>query len=233
MGMPAEVTLDLTGLWHRETELVGAYTYGTEDLPGGGHAKTFDLALDTADAIEAERWLSATYPLADHVDAIAHAAAAGRAAPPRSPSTSDRSRECRAQGSSSTSTAPRRRRCSGTARASASSTCRPTAAASSTPPSRCRRSTTSTPPSATPSLHPIDQDPLPALLFPGMRLTIAFDDVSLPLPKMRRPDVRQRVIEAVLDLAAAAGVDDVELIVAPAAAMGVTAVVHTHWPSPA
>ena len=31
-----------------------------------------------ADAIEAERWLSATYPLADHVDAIAHAAAAGR-----------------------------------------------------------------------------------------------------------------------------------------------------------
>ena len=40
--------------------------------------KTFDLALETADVIEAERWLSATYPLADHVDAIAHAAAAGR-----------------------------------------------------------------------------------------------------------------------------------------------------------
>ena len=55
-------------------------------------------------------------------------------------------------------------------------------------------------------LHPIDQDPLPALLFPGMRLTIAFDDVSLPLPKMRRPDNRQRIIEAVLDLAAEAGV---------------------------
>ena len=35
MGMPAEVTLDLTGLWHRETELVGAYTYGTETLPDG------------------------------------------------------------------------------------------------------------------------------------------------------------------------------------------------------
>ena len=51
-------------------------------------------------------------------------------------------------------------------------------------------------------LHPIDQDPLPTLLFPGMKLTIAFDDISLPLPKMRRPDVRQRVIEAVLDLAA-------------------------------
>ncbi|MBA3288355.1 MAG: DUF2088 domain-containing protein [Acidimicrobiia bacterium] len=63
-------------------------------------------------------------------------------------------------------------------------------------------------------LHPIGQDPLPALLFPGMKLTIAFDDVSLPLPKMKRPDVRQRVIEAVLDLAADAGVDDVHLIAA-------------------
>ena len=47
-----------------------------------------------------------------------------------------------------------------------------------------------------------------------MKLTIAFDDISLPLPKMRRPDVRQRVIEAVLDLAAEAGVDDVHLICA-------------------
>jgi lactate racemase len=63
-------------------------------------------------------------------------------------------------------------------------------------------------------LNPVDSDPLPALLFPGMKLTIAFDDVSLPLPKMRRPDVRQRVIEAVLDLAADAGVDDVHLIAA-------------------
>lgn len=63
-------------------------------------------------------------------------------------------------------------------------------------------------------LHPIDADPLPELLFPGMQLTIAFDDVSLPLPKMRRPDVRQRIIEAVLDIAAEAGVDDVHLIAA-------------------
>jgi threonine dehydrogenase-like Zn-dependent dehydrogenase len=78
MGMPAEVTLDLTGLWHRETELVGAYTYGTEHLADGTTVRTFDLAMATADAIEAERWLTETYPLADHVDAIAHAAAAGR-----------------------------------------------------------------------------------------------------------------------------------------------------------
>jgi lactate racemase len=62
--------------------------------------------------------------------------------------------------------------------------------------------------------HPISSEPLRALLRPGMKLTIAFDDVSLPLPPMRRPDIRQRIIEAVLDLAAAAGVDDVHLIAA-------------------
>ncbi|MFV2039122.1 MAG: lactate racemase domain-containing protein [Acidimicrobiales bacterium] len=59
-----------------------------------------------------------------------------------------------------------------------------------------------------------DCAPLSALMKPGMKLTIAFDDVSLPLPPMRRPDIRQRVIEAVLDTAAAAGVDDVHLIAA-------------------
>ncbi|MGH9149133.1 MAG: lactate racemase domain-containing protein [Acidimicrobiales bacterium] len=64
-------------------------------------------------------------------------------------------------------------------------------------------------------LHPEgDSQPLPSLLFPGMRLTICFDDISLPLPPMRKPDNRQRVIEAVLELAAAAGVDDVVLIAA-------------------
>ncbi len=59
-----------------------------------------------------------------------------------------------------------------------------------------------------------DSQPLRTQLFPGMRLTIAFDDISLPLPPMKRPDNRQRVIEAVLDLAARAGVDDVVLICA-------------------
>lgn len=64
--------------------------------------------------------------------------------------------------------------------------------------------------------HPCDSEPLRALLRPGMRLTIAFDDISLPLPPMRTPDVRQVVIEQVLTLAAAAGVDDVALVVATA-----------------
>ena len=63
-------------------------------------------------------------------------------------------------------------------------------------------------------LEPLDEDPLPSLLRPGMKLTIAFDDLSLPLPPMRKPDIRQRVIEQVLELAAAAGVDDVHLIAA-------------------
>ncbi|MGY6500534.1 MAG: lactate racemase domain-containing protein [Acidimicrobiales bacterium] len=63
--------------------------------------------------------------------------------------------------------------------------------------------------------HPTgESDPLPAQLFKGMKLTIAFDDVSLPLPKMKRPDVRQRIIEQVLDMAADAGVDDVHIIAA-------------------
>ena len=62
-------------------------------------------------------------------------------------------------------------------------------------------------------LHPVgDRDPLPALLRPGMKLTICFDDISLPLPPMEAPDVRQMVIETVLDMAAEAGVDDVVLI---------------------
>ena len=64
-------------------------------------------------------------------------------------------------------------------------------------------------------LNPLgDSAPLPALLHAGMKLTIAFDDVSLPLPPMRAPDIRQLVIEEVLDMAATAGVDDVQLVAA-------------------
>ncbi len=64
--------------------------------------------------------------------------------------------------------------------------------------------------------NPTGSEPLRALLRPGMKLTIAFDDLSLPLPSMKPPDIRGRVIEQVLTLAAEAGVDDVELIVATA-----------------
>jgi len=59
---------------------------------------------------------------------------------------------------------------------------------------------------------PLDSTPLSALLKPEMRLTIAFDDIGTPTPRMRRPDIRGKVIEAVLSRAAAAGVDDVALV---------------------
>jgi hypothetical protein len=62
--------------------------------------------------------------------------------------------------------------------------------------------------------NPLGADPLSAQLRPGMKLTIAFDDISLPLPPMQTPDIRQRVIEKVLQKCAAKGVDDIHLICA-------------------
>src|ERR671931_2961949 len=63
-------------------------------------------------------------------------------------------------------------------------------------------------------LNPLGSEPLPELLRPGMRLTIAFDDISLPLPPMQTPDIRGRILENVLEVAARRGVDDVRLVVA-------------------
>ncbi|MEB2312709.1 MAG: lactate racemase domain-containing protein [Sorangiineae bacterium] len=62
--------------------------------------------------------------------------------------------------------------------------------------------------------HPLDSEPLYAKLRPGMKVTIAIDDISLPLPPMKRPDSRERILTVVLELLADHGVDDVELIVA-------------------
>src|SRR5439155_22965451 len=53
-------------------------------------------------------------------------------------------------------------------------------------------------------------DPLRAKLRPGMRLTIAIDDISLPLPPMKLPDAPHHILEPVLTLAPDARVDDVE-----------------------
>ncbi len=63
-------------------------------------------------------------------------------------------------------------------------------------------------------LHPVAGDPLFARLRPGMKVTIAIDDISLPLPPMQTPDVRERILSIVLDMLSDYGVDDVELIVA-------------------
>ena len=62
--------------------------------------------------------------------------------------------------------------------------------------------------------HPYGTDPLHSKLRPGMRVTIALDDISLPLPPMKRPDIRERVLAIVLPLLADHGVDDIHLIVA-------------------
>jgi hypothetical protein len=62
--------------------------------------------------------------------------------------------------------------------------------------------------------HPEDMEPLHALLRPGMKVTIAVDDISMPLPAMRTPDVRQLVLEIVCEMLADHGVDDVHIIIA-------------------
>jgi nickel-dependent lactate racemase len=62
--------------------------------------------------------------------------------------------------------------------------------------------------------HPYNSEPLYALLKPGMKVTIAVDDISLPLPPMKRPDIREKVTTIVLDLLTDHGVDDIEIIIA-------------------
>lgn len=62
--------------------------------------------------------------------------------------------------------------------------------------------------------HPYGSVPLWAKLKPGMKVFIAVDDISLPLPPMRRPDVRERVLTIVLELLADYGVDDVQIAIA-------------------
>src|SRR2546428_6606833 len=62
--------------------------------------------------------------------------------------------------------------------------------------------------------HPHGCDPLFAQLEPGMKVTIAVDDISLPLPPMATPDIRQTMLEIVLDMLAGHGVDDVHIIIA-------------------
>ncbi len=62
--------------------------------------------------------------------------------------------------------------------------------------------------------HPEGSDPLYARLKPGMRVTIAVDDISLPLPPMKQPDVRERMLTILLELLADHGVEDIEIIIA-------------------
>ncbi len=68
VGMPANVSLDLTGLWHREVAIRGCYAYERDD---------FDRAIELVRAAELGNLVSAHYRLDDYADAIAHASAAG------------------------------------------------------------------------------------------------------------------------------------------------------------
>jgi threonine dehydrogenase-like Zn-dependent dehydrogenase len=69
VGMPGDVSLDLTSVWHREIALRGRYAYRRGD---------FDTAIEIIRRFDLGRLVSATYRLDEHVDAVAHAAAAGR-----------------------------------------------------------------------------------------------------------------------------------------------------------
>ena len=69
VGMPASVTVDLTGLWHREVSITGRYAYTHAEF-----AHAFDVVRDQ----RLGRLVSATYPLDRFTDAIQHAAEAGR-----------------------------------------------------------------------------------------------------------------------------------------------------------
>jgi Lactate racemase N-terminal domain len=62
--------------------------------------------------------------------------------------------------------------------------------------------------------HPEEMDPLRAHLRPGMKVTIAIDDISLPLPKMKRPDIRESALSILLPLLAEYGVTDFHIIIA-------------------
>ena len=78
VGMPSNVKLSLTTLWHRETEIVGAYAYGIESLADGTSPRTFDLAAQLVASAQLGRLVSALYPLRDYKVALEHAATAGR-----------------------------------------------------------------------------------------------------------------------------------------------------------
>ena len=67
-GMPNSGT-DLTPVWFRELNLVGAYASGRRDFPE---------ALALAQAAPLQGYVDAVYPLSRWRDAIGHASAAGR-----------------------------------------------------------------------------------------------------------------------------------------------------------
>jgi threonine dehydrogenase-like Zn-dependent dehydrogenase len=74
-GIPAGG--DLTPVWFRELQLVGAYTSGEEQLNGVTRS-SFDIALELAADSPIKRLVGATYPLNRWRDALDHAFGAGK-----------------------------------------------------------------------------------------------------------------------------------------------------------
>jgi threonine dehydrogenase-like Zn-dependent dehydrogenase len=80
-GLPV-AGADLTPVWFRELEVVGAYASGTESADGG-RRRTFDLAIAVASEVDLDGVVGATYPLASWREAIDHAMSAGRLGTPK------------------------------------------------------------------------------------------------------------------------------------------------------
>lgn len=68
VGMPNNVALNLTALWHREVAVRGCYAYQRAD---------FDTAIDLVQRFDLGRFVTQTYPISDYAAAIEHASNAG------------------------------------------------------------------------------------------------------------------------------------------------------------
>jgi threonine dehydrogenase-like Zn-dependent dehydrogenase len=80
-GLPV-AGADLTPVWFRELEVVGAYASGTERV-NGDRRSAFDLAMSVAAEVDLDSVLGATYPLGSWREAIDHAMSAGRLGTPK------------------------------------------------------------------------------------------------------------------------------------------------------
>jgi threonine dehydrogenase-like Zn-dependent dehydrogenase len=75
-GLPT-AGADLTPVWFRELEVIGAYASGEEEVDGQ-RQPAFDVAVEMADRAPVDDLLGGVYPLRRWREAIDHALAAGR-----------------------------------------------------------------------------------------------------------------------------------------------------------
>ena len=73
VGLPGPARVDLAPVWHRELDVRGAYTYGTET----DGRRTFDIAIELAGSVDLGPLVSAAYPLTRYTEALDHARDAG------------------------------------------------------------------------------------------------------------------------------------------------------------